>query len=148
MKLFRALICFSTTFAVIQFSLSIKSDSYIKEHYRDFLNFGDKKVENKFNDSNFENSVIKHKVEILGKIFKAKVDEIKDKNKKLDLIFLIDASSSIGELNFQNELKFVKKLLSDIIVDYNHSRVAVVTFSSSDKIVSLVLSGENCMHTS
>lgn len=148
MKLFRALICFSTTFAVIQFSLSIKSDSYIKEHYRDFLNFGDKKVENKFNDSNFENSVIKHKVEILGKIFKAKVDEIKDKNKKLDLIFLIDASSSIGELNFQNELKFVKKLLSDIIVDYNHSRVAVVTFSSSDKIVSLVLNGENCMHTS
>ncbi|KAI4463058.1 complement component-related sushi domain-containing [Holotrichia oblita] len=137
MKLFRALFCFSTAFAVIQFSFSIKINSYIKEHYREFLNFGEKKFETKFNDSDVENSVIKSKVEILGQIFKERVDEIKAKNKKLDLIFLIDASSSIGELNFQNELKFVKKLLSDIIVDYNHSRVAVVTFSSSDKIVSI-----------
>ncbi|KAL1489566.1 hypothetical protein ABEB36_013519 [Hypothenemus hampei] len=49
---------------------------------------------------------------------------------RLDIVFLVDASSSVGDYNFKSELKFIKKLLSDITVDYNHTRVAVVSFSS------------------
>lgn len=120
--------------ALNRFSSSLEIGGEFEENYREFLNLGEKKIKSK--TTILENSIIKSKVEVLGEIFKEKVDDIKAKNKKLDLIFLIDASSSIGEVNFQNELKFVKKLLSDIVVDYNHSRVAVVTFSSSDKIVS------------
>ncbi|GJQ65520.1 hypothetical protein Trydic_g7621 [Trypoxylus dichotomus] len=120
------------------FKLGAKIYSDINENYREFLNFGEKKGISKLNKNSLENAIIKNKVEVLGQIFKEKVDEIKAKHKKLDLIFLIDASSSIGEVNFQNELKFVKKLLSDVVVDYNHSRVAVITFSSSDKIIKTI----------
>lgn len=118
----------------------LQCEGKINRNEEEFLNFGANKKSDVFEtglEDDSENAVLKSKVEVLGRIFKERIDEIKAKNKKLDLIFLIDASSSIGEVNFQNELKFVKKLLSDIVVDYNHSRVAVVTFSSSEKIVSM-----------
>lgn len=103
-------------------------------NYSEFLNFGDKKV-HKINKEKLENSIFKSKIDILGEVFKKNIDSIK-LSPKLDIIFLIDASSSVGESNFQSELKFVKKLLSDITVDYNHTRVAIVTFSSLNNIVS------------
>ncbi|XP_058442915.1 sushi, von Willebrand factor type A, EGF and pentraxin domain-containing protein 1-like isoform X2 [Malaya genurostris] len=81
-----------------------------------------------------ENSVIKVKVDRLSNSFKKSVEKIKAKHKRVDIIFLIDASSSVGKANFMSEIKFVKKLLSDFNVSYNYTRVAVVTFSSQKKI--------------
>lgn len=77
------------------------------------------------------------KVEILSKTFKKSVQKIKHKNKRMDIVFLIDSSSSVGKNNFHSELKFVKKFLSDFNVSFNHTRVAIVTFSSQGKIVSI-----------
>lgn len=50
-------------------------------------------------------------------------------------MFLIDASSSMGDENFLSELKFVKKLLADFTISVNETRVAVITFSDPDKVV-------------
>lgn len=55
--------------------------------------------------------------------------------KKLDIVFLIDASSSVGKENFQNEISFVKRLLTDFNVSLNHTRVSLISFSSAGKIV-------------
>lgn len=78
------------------------------------------------------------KVETLSKVFKMSVQRIKHKQKRMDIVFLIDSSSSVGKNNFHSELKFVKKFLSDFNVSFNHTRVAIVTFSSQGKIVSAV----------
>ena len=56
-------------------------------------------------------------------------------NKEVDIIFLVDASTSVGKNNFREEIKFVKKLLSDFTVDDKHARVAVITFSSRDRVL-------------
>ncbi|XP_055523737.1 sushi, von Willebrand factor type A, EGF and pentraxin domain-containing protein 1-like [Wyeomyia smithii] len=82
-----------------------------------------------------ENSVIKQKVDRLSGVFKKNVEKIKTKHKRVDIVFLIDASSSVGRANFLSEIKFAKKLLSDFNVSYNYTRVAVVTFSSQKKIL-------------
>jgi hypothetical protein len=107
-------------------------------NYSEFLNFGEKKL--KLKKESLENSIIKSKVDVLGEVFKKNIDSFKNFG-KLEVIFLIDGSSSVGESNFRSELKFVKKLLSDVTIDYNHTRVAIVTFSSSavSLIVFLVL---------
>ncbi|XP_023311460.1 sushi, von Willebrand factor type A, EGF and pentraxin domain-containing protein 1-like [Anoplophora glabripennis] len=42
---------------------------------------------------------------------------------------------NVGINNFKSEFKFVKKLLSDITVDSNHTRIAIVTFSSPSNII-------------
>lgn len=105
----------------------------VVSNYSEFFNFGDKKL-SKLNRSNLENAVIKSKVEVLGEVFKHEIDALKLSG-ALDLVFLVDASSSIGESNFRSELKFVKKMMSDITVDYNHTRVAIVTFGSAENVV-------------
>lgn len=46
----------------------------------------------------------------------------------MELVFLVDASGSVGLTNFQSELNFVKNLLSDFIVEPSATRVAIVTF--------------------
>lgn len=109
--------------------VSTKDDNNINlNNYSEFLNFGKKPL--KSSDKSLENQIIKSKVEVLGKIFKKNIDRFKT-SKKLEIIFLIDASSSVGETNFKSELLFVKKLLSDVTVDYDHARVSIITFSSS-----------------
>lgn len=90
-----------------------------------------------------ENSVVKTKLDELGTVFKSSIIKLKQKNKKIDLVFLIDSSSSVGKVNFQNEVRFVKKLLADFTVSYNHTRVAIVTFSSQGKVVRKLFSSEN-----
>ncbi|CAG9762396.1 unnamed protein product [Ceutorhynchus assimilis] len=103
-------------------------------NYSEFLNFGDKKLHKINGGNSLENDIFKSKLDVLGEVFKKNVDFFKV-SQKLDIVFLVDASSSVGDHNFKSELKFIKKLLSDITVDYNHTRVAVVTFSSpSDTI--------------
>lgn len=79
------------------------------------------------------------KIETLSKVFKKSVQKIKQKQKRMDIVFLIDSSSSVGKTNFHSELKFVKKFLSDFNVSFNHTRVAIVTFSSQGKIVSVFI---------
>lgn len=115
---------------------NIKTNDDISEGYKEFFNFGDKKL-SKLNRSNLENAIIKSKVEVLGQVFKKNIDAIKT-HRELDLILLVDGSSSVGEINFKSELKFVKKLLSDVTVDYNHTRVSVISFSAPENVVSVV----------
>lgn len=78
---------------------------------------------------------IKSKVNELSAVLKNTIHRIRSMFKKLDIVFLIDSSSSVGKLNFHNELKFVVKFLSDFNVSFNYTRVSIVTFSSQGKIV-------------
>lgn len=87
------------------------------------------------NGIKLENAVIKSRVDILSEVFKKNIEKIKTKHKKLDIVFLIDGSSSVGKNNFKSELKFVKKLLSDFTVSYDYTRIAVVSFSSQHRII-------------
>jgi len=83
-----------------------------------------------------ENDVLKAQLDNMSQIFRKTVTKIKTKHKKIDMLFLVDASSSVGKENFANEISFVKRLLSDFNVSFNYTRVALITFSSRSKIVS------------
>lgn len=89
-----------------------------------------------FKDSASENSVTKNKFQKFSEVFKSSITKLKKTHKKIDLVFLVDSSSSVGKTNFLSEIKFVKKVLADFTVSFNHTRVAVVTFSSVGKVVS------------
>lgn len=76
------------------------------------------------------------KVNELSVVLKRTIHRIRQRYKKIDVVFLLDASSSVGKRSFLSELKFVRKFLSDFNVSYNYTRVSLVTFSSQGKIVS------------
>uniref|UniRef100_A0AAY4CTR2 Sushi, von Willebrand factor type A, EGF and pentraxin domain-containing protein 1 n=1 Tax=Denticeps clupeoides TaxID=299321 RepID=A0AAY4CTR2_9TELE len=78
------------------------------------------------------------KVERLGQIFKQNVRQLRERSLTLDLVFLVDESSSVGASNFRSELRFVRKLLSDFPVSPENTRVALVTFSSKTHVVTRV----------
>lgn len=67
-------------------------------------------------------------------LLRSKIKSLQE-NKKNDLVFLIDSSYSVGNANFRSEVKFVRKVLNGFKVTYNFTRVAVVPFSSSRKVV-------------
>lgn len=90
----------------------------------------------KINKPPSENSNTKSKFQKSTETFKSSITRLKKGHKKIDLVFLIDSSSSVGKSNFQSEIKFVKKVLSDFTVSYNHTRVGIVSFSSAGKVVS------------
>lgn len=75
------------------------------------------------------------RIEELSTILKETIHRIRQQFKKIDIVFLIDSSSSVGKSNFLSELRFVIKFLSDFNVSFNYTRVAVVTFSSQEQIV-------------
>nr|XP_028567204.1 sushi, von Willebrand factor type A, EGF and pentraxin domain-containing protein 1 [Podarcis muralis] len=75
------------------------------------------------------------KVEKLGRAFKRQVRRLRERSGRLELVFLVDESSSVGQANFRSELRFVKKLLSDFPVVPTATRVALVTFSSKNNVV-------------
>ncbi|KAK7100185.1 sushi, von Willebrand factor type A, EGF and pentraxin domain-containing protein 1-like isoform X2 [Littorina saxatilis] len=78
----------------------------------------------------------KAKVETQGAILKRHVQQLRStENKQVDLVFLVDSSASVGGVDFREEIKFVRKLLADFTVDINTTRVAVITFSSREKVV-------------
>ncbi|CAK9299230.1 unnamed protein product, partial [Gordionus sp. m RMFG-2023] len=52
----------------------------------------------------------------------------------LDLVFLIDASTSLGLENFEKTLKFVNNITVTLPVSSNLTRIALITFSSESKI--------------
>ncbi|TNN71994.1 Sushi, von Willebrand factor type A, EGF and pentraxin domain-containing protein 1 [Liparis tanakae] len=78
------------------------------------------------------------KVERLGLAFKRNVRVLREKSSCLDLVFLVDESSSVGANNFLSELHFVRKMLSDFPVAPEDTRVALVTFSSKTHVVTRV----------
>ncbi|KAI1888389.1 hypothetical protein AGOR_G00184640 [Albula goreensis] len=63
---------------------------------------------------------------------------LREKSGRLDLVFLVDESSSVGAANFLSELRFVRKLLSDFPVVPSATRVALVTFSSKTHVLTRV----------
>lgn len=75
------------------------------------------------------------KVNELSAVLKSTIHRIRQQYKKMDIVFLIDSSSSVGKSNFRSELRFVIKFLSDFNVSFNYTRVSIVTFSSQEKIV-------------
>jgi CUB/sushi domain-containing protein len=84
-----------------------------------------------------ENDVIKEQLDTMSNTFRNNVNKLKMKHKRIEMVFLVDSSSSVGKENFANEISFVKRLLSDFNVSFNYTRVALITFSSRSKIVSL-----------
>lgn len=82
-----------------------------------------------------ENDVIKEQMDVMSSTFRRIITKIKMKHKRIEMIFLVDSSSSVGKENFANEISFVKRLLSDFNVSFNYTRVALITFSSRSKIV-------------
>ncbi|XP_059610984.1 sushi, von Willebrand factor type A, EGF and pentraxin domain-containing protein 1-like [Phlebotomus argentipes] len=100
-----------------------------------FVSLGDREVINTMRERNVtERPITREQFEQLTRKFRASMSRLKQKNKKLDAVFLIDSSSSVGRRNFMSEVKFVKKLLSDFPVSINYTRVAVVQFSSHGRI--------------
>lgn len=75
------------------------------------------------------------KVERLGQAFRRRVRRLRELSERLELVFLVDESSSVGQANFLSELRFVRKLLSDFPVVPSATRVAIVTFSSKNNVV-------------
>lgn len=86
-------------------------------------------------ENKVKNISIDTKINELSAILKTTIHRIRKQYKKLDIVFLIDSSSSVGKSNFHSELKFVTKFLSDFNVSFNYTRVSIVTFSSQKKIV-------------
>jgi hypothetical protein len=74
-------------------------------------------------------------VEVFGAILKSHAQALRRlPNRKVDLVFLVDSSTSVGEANFRNELKFVQRLSAGFIVDRHTTRVDVITFSSPNRV--------------
>ncbi|GAB0087495.1 sushi, von Willebrand factor type A, EGF and pentraxin domain-containing protein 1 [Sergentomyia squamirostris] len=104
-------------------------------HGGKFITFGDREVINTMRQRNItEKPITREQFEVLTKKFRSSMTRLKKENKKLDVVFLVDSSSSVGRRNFMSEVKFVKKLLSDFPVSMNFTRVAVVQFSSHGRI--------------
>ncbi|XP_055055760.2 sushi, von Willebrand factor type A, EGF and pentraxin domain-containing protein 1 isoform X1 [Misgurnus anguillicaudatus] len=78
------------------------------------------------------------KVARLGQVFRRSVRLLRERGGRLDLVFLVDESSSVGASNFGSELRFVRKMLSDFPVAPEATRVALVTFSSRNHVVTRV----------
>ncbi|EFN77937.1 Sushi, von Willebrand factor type A, EGF and pentraxin domain-containing protein 1 [Harpegnathos saltator] len=74
--------------------------------------------------------MLKSKTDILSRRLKIDIDRLRNKTNQIELMFLVDASGSVGAENFRSELNFVTKLLSDFTVDATAARVAIITFGS------------------
>lgn len=95
------------------------------------LSFSNSLIFDYENSIQIEEKASKNKVELLGSVLKKHIHLLRSSSEtKLDIIFLVDSSASVGKSNFGNELKFVRKLLADFVVDKNHTKVSVITFSS------------------
>ncbi|XP_076634348.1 sushi, von Willebrand factor type A, EGF and pentraxin domain-containing protein 1 [Colletes latitarsis] len=102
-----------------------------------FLNFGEKRNTNwRELTASFGTAkkMFKNKADTLSRIFKIHIDRLKSQTDQVELIFLVDASGSVGLKNFQSELNFVKNLLSDFIVEPSAARVAIITFGGKRNI--------------
>lgn len=78
--------------------------------------------------------MLKSKADILSRLLKMHIDRLRNQTDQVELVFLVDASGSVGAENFRSELNFVTKLLSDFTVDAMSARVAMVTFGGRGSI--------------
>ncbi|XP_017761718.1 PREDICTED: sushi, von Willebrand factor type A, EGF and pentraxin domain-containing protein 1-like [Eufriesea mexicana] len=100
-------------------------------------NFKDKRSTNQNTvNASLENieKTFRKKADILSRLLKTHIDHLRNETDKVELVFLVDASGSVGLKNFHSELNFVKHLLSDFSVDRFATRVAVVTFGGKRNI--------------
>ncbi|XP_063427268.1 collagen alpha-1(XIV) chain-like [Mytilus trossulus] len=49
---------------------------------------------------------------------------------KVDVVYLVDSSGSVGSTNFNKEKEFINNSLSQFVIGYNDALVGVVTFST------------------
>ncbi|XP_076749113.1 sushi, von Willebrand factor type A, EGF and pentraxin domain-containing protein 1 [Xylocopa sonorina] len=102
-----------------------------------FLNFKNKRStdHHEFNSSleNFEKTFRK-KAANMSLLLKTRIDQLRNETDQVELVFLVDASGSVGLKNFQSELNFVKNFLSDFSVEPSMTRVAIVTFGGKRNI--------------
>ncbi|KAM0734376.1 Sushi, von Willebrand factor type A, EGF and pentraxin domain-containing protein 1 [Formica fusca] len=102
-----------------------------------FLNFGRKANGNgRYWYENLDDTdrILKSKTDILSRLLKMHIDRLRNETNQVELVFLVDASGSVGAENFRSELNFVTKLLSDFTVDETTTRVAVVTFGGRGNV--------------
>ncbi|KAL6256847.1 hypothetical protein P5V15_011783 [Pogonomyrmex californicus] len=103
-----------------------------------FLNFSQKINRNDhYQYEHLDNPVdrmLKNKADMLSHLLKMHIDRLRNKTDQVELVFLVDASGSVGAENFRSELNFVTKLLSDFTVDAMAARVALVTFSGRGNV--------------
>ncbi|XP_071636943.1 sushi, von Willebrand factor type A, EGF and pentraxin domain-containing protein 1 [Temnothorax longispinosus] len=78
--------------------------------------------------------MLKRKADILSRLFKMHIDQLRNKTEQVEMVFLVDASGSVGAENFRSELNFVTKLLSDFTVDATAARIALVTFGGRGNV--------------
>lgn len=52
----------------------------------------------------------------------------------VDLVFIVDASGSIGRENFTRMLDFVKDVIQDFKISPNATRVGLVLFASQARV--------------
>ena len=118
------------------FSLENSCSESYKSNVLEFLVKYNRFLENGGRRSRMNMIDSRDKVRYLGKVLKCYIQRLREHvTSETDLVFVIDSSTSVGQQNFLNEIKFVKKLLSDFTVDSNHTRVSVITFSNSDSIL-------------
>lgn len=142
-KIYILVLLFGTT--CCQFPLNLDAeyeDLELESETTDSFNITTSDVTIGRTNSNFTITSTEHNVlameshiKELSGIMKDTIHRIRQQFKKIDIVFLIDSSSSVGKSNFISELRFVVKFLSDFNVSFNYTRVGIVTFSSEDQIV-------------
>ncbi|XP_066591150.1 sushi, von Willebrand factor type A, EGF and pentraxin domain-containing protein 1-like isoform X2 [Prorops nasuta] len=85
-------------------------------------------------DRSFGEETPRNKIDFLSSILKSQVDRLRSRTELVELVFLVDASDSIGKDNFRSELDFVRKLLADFTVKPSATRVALVAFAGKKNI--------------
>ncbi|XP_060818726.1 sushi, von Willebrand factor type A, EGF and pentraxin domain-containing protein 1-like isoform X1 [Bombus pascuorum] len=99
---------------------------------RNEFNFKDKRSTDRYElNTSLKNQLRKpfrEKADALSRLLKANIDRLRNETDQVELVFLVDASGSVGLKNFHSELNFVKHLLADFSVEPSTTTVAIVTF--------------------
>ncbi|XP_033303731.1 sushi, von Willebrand factor type A, EGF and pentraxin domain-containing protein 1-like isoform X1 [Bombus bifarius] len=99
---------------------------------RNEFNFKDKRSTDRYElNTSLKNQLQKpfrEKADALSRLLKANIDRLRNETDQVELVFLVDASGSVGLKNFHSELNFVKHLLADFSVEPSTTTVAIVTF--------------------
>ena len=130
-------LCASTDYTYDDYEEIPNSSPSIKMILTSPQNLFENEIEQRKTENDIEGT--KDQLDVMSNTFRKTINKIKFKHKKIEIVFLVDSSSSVGKENFANEISFVKRFLSDFNVSFNYTRVALVTFSSRFKIVSVNL---------
>ncbi|CAK9810357.1 Sushi, von Willebrand factor type A, EGF and pentraxin domain-containing protein 1, partial [Anthophora quadrimaculata] len=136
------ILLFSCLLIIVSLDAITRSDEQlhferIEETASSLLSFEDKRSANRHNlNASLQNvdRTFKKKAATLSRLLKIHIDYLRNDTDQVELVFLVDASGSVGSKNFQSELNFVKNLLSDFSVEPSATRVAIVTFSGKRNI--------------